>query len=120
MDKKVLIIDDESDTRFLLKRVLTSHHYTVKEAGTLRNGFEVFQKTRPDIIILDVNLPDGSGINYACQFKNSENIVILISADNDQLKENFHNFCASAFLKKPFAATELLAVIEKIKNTVPE
>lgn len=115
MNKKILIVDDEADIRFLLKRALTSHNYSVFEAGNLKQGLEVFNESHPDIVILDVNLPDGSGIYYARKFKNEKNIVIFISADHDKLADGYKDLGANGFLKKPFVISELIETIEKIQ-----
>lgn len=111
IEKKILIIDDEADIRFLLKRALSLHHYEVREAENLKQGLEVFDAMSPDIVILDVNLPDGNGIQFAPRFKNKENMVILISADNDQLVVDFEGVGANGFIKKPFVPGELLELI---------
>jgi DNA-binding response OmpR family regulator len=117
-NKKILIVDDEADIRFLLKRALTSHNYIVSEAENLKQGLDIFDKTNPDIVILDVNLPDGSGLYYARKFKNKKNFVIFISADNDKLAEGFKELGANGFLKKPFVINQLLEIINQVqKNT---
>jgi len=121
MNKKILIIDDEADIRFLLKRALTSHKFSVIEAGNLKKGLELYIENQPDIIILDVNLPDGNGIYYARKFKNENNIVIFISADNDKLAEGYKELGANGFLKKPFVINQLLEVINQVlpdKSTI--
>lgn len=115
MNRKILIIDDEADIRFLLKRALTSHKFSVIEAGNLKQGLEMCSQNEPDIIILDVNLPDGNGIYYARKFKNDKNIVIFISADNDKLAEGYKELGANGFLKKPFVINQLLEVINNIQ-----
>jgi two-component system KDP operon response regulator KdpE len=116
MTGKVLIIDDEADIRFLLRRALTSRNYSVLEAQDLKQGFELYNKTEPDIIILDVNLPDGNGVYYARKFKNDKNMVIFISANNDKLADGgFKDVGASGFLRKPFIIEQLLEVINNIK-----
>ncbi|MCD6065840.1 MAG: DNA-binding response regulator [Bacteroidetes bacterium] len=114
MNKKILIIDDEADIRFLLKRALSSHNYTVSEAENLKKGLDVFNQTKPDIVVLDVNLPDGSGTYYARKFKNENNIVIFISADHDKLADSFREAGADGFLKKPFIIDQLLEVITRL------
>ncbi|HEY1038453.1 MAG TPA: response regulator [Bacteroidia bacterium] len=116
MNKKVLIIDDESDIRFLLKRALASQNFSVYEAENLKNGLEVFNQSQPDIVILDVNLPDGSGTYYARKFKNDSNIVIFISADHDKLVDGYKDAGANGFLRKPFAIDQLLSLIENVKQ----
>lgn len=116
MTAKVLIIDDEEDIRFLLKRALTSRNYAVTEAKDLKQGFELYIQTAPDIIILDVNLPDGNGVYYARKFKNDKNMVIFISANNDKLADGgFKDVGASGFLRKPFIIEQLLEVINQNK-----
>jgi len=115
MNKKVLIIDDEADIRFLLKRALTSHKYSVIEAENLKQGLDLYNESEPDIIILDVNLPDGNGIYYARKFKNEKNIVIFISADNDKLADGYKDLGANGFLKKPFVINQLLEIINKVQ-----
>lgn len=117
MNKKILIVDDEADIRFLLKRALTSQNYSVFEAGNLKQGLEIYNQSNPDIVILDVNLPDGSGIYYARKFKNEKNIVIFISADHDKLAEGYKELGANGFLKKPFVINELLETINQIQIT---
>lgn len=114
-NKKILIVDDEADIRFLLKRALSSHNYSVLEAGNLKQGLDLFDQSNPDIVILDVNLPDGSGLYYARKFKNEKNIVIFISADNDKLAEGFKELGANGFLKKPFVINQLLDVINNVQ-----
>jgi len=100
----------------LLKRALTSRNYSVLEAKDLKQGFEVYSKTSPDIIILDVNLPDGNGVYYARKFKNDKNMVIFISANNDKLADGgFKDVGANGFLRKPFIIEQLLDVIDKNK-----
>ena len=114
MKKKILIIDDETDIRFLLKRALASHNYSVSEAENLKNGMDIYSQINPDIVILDVNLPDGSGTYYARKFKTDSNIVIFISADHDKLVDGYKDAGADGFLRKPFVLDQLLEVIEKV------
>lgn len=117
MGRKILIIDDEPDMRSLLKRVLISHDYAVEEAENIQQGITKYQDTFPDIVMLDVNLPDGNGVHYINEFKSDHNTVLLMSADNDHLKEGFRDVGVNGFIKKPFVVEELLEVIGR-KNDV--
>ncbi|MFL5753672.1 MAG: response regulator transcription factor [Bacteroidia bacterium] len=116
MGRKILIVDDEPDMRSLLKRVLTAHDYSVEEAENIQQGISRFKATFPDIVMLDVNLPDGNGVHYINEFKNDNNIVFLMSADNDHLKEGFREMGVNGFIKKPFVLDELLEIIGKQNN----
>lgn len=115
MSKKILIIDDEADIRFLLKRALLSYDYSVEEAENLKRGLELYYEINPDIIVLDVNLPDGNGIYYARKLKNDKNIIIFISADNDKLVDGYQDAGANGFLKKPFVIDQLVDVIQRVQ-----
>lgn len=115
MNEIILIVDDEPDIRFLLKRILSSYKYEVKEAENIKQGLHVYTETQPHIVVLDVNLPDGNGIQFASQFKITNNILILISADNDQLTNEFESFLADGFLRKPFSPTDLIKLIQEIE-----
>jgi DNA-binding NtrC family response regulator len=59
--KKILIIDDEADFCFLLKKYLSKKNCEIFLAGTLDAGLELVISERPDIVFLDNNLPDGFG-----------------------------------------------------------
>ena len=120
MNKKILIIDDEADIRFLLKRALVARDYSVYEAGSLNLGLELNNEVQPDIIILDVNLPDGNGIYYAQKFKNEKNAIIFISADNDSLVDEYKEAGANGFLKKPFVIEQLLNIIKEVQINSPK
>lgn len=116
MGKSILIVDDESDIRFLLKRFFIANHYVVKEAENLKKGIQLFNEIHPDVVILDINLPDGNGIQHATHFKTEKSILILISADNDQLTQEFENYDANGFLRKPFTPNDLLCLIDTIQQ----
>ncbi len=116
MGKLILIVDDESDIRFLLQRFFISKNYRVKEADSLKKGVQLFKDIHPDVVILDINLPDGNGIQQAHQFKTDKNILILISADNDQLTQEFEDYSANGFLRKPFTPNDLLYLIDQIQQ----
>jgi DNA-binding response OmpR family regulator len=111
MNKKVLIIDDEDDLRFLLKRALISRNYSVTEASNIKEALECVSHENPDVIIMDINLPDGNGIQYAKRFKNNKTILIFVSADNDKLMRGYQDIGANGFFKKPFAVSQLVDLI---------
>lgn len=82
---KVLIIDDEHDLCFLLSRTLKKIMPNTLYAHTLTDGIKKFKEQTPDWLILDNNLPDGSGWEKANLFKelNDEIKIIFISANPD-------------------------------------
>jgi two-component system NtrC family response regulator len=78
----ILIIDDEEKLRALLGRIISLEGFTVLEAGTLKAGSKVLEKEQVDILLCDVRLPDGNGVEFLKDIKsgypNTE--VILLTA----------------------------------------
>jgi len=65
MDKgKILIVDDEEQLRSLLTRIVTLEGFVVQEAGSLKEATKILTKDHIDVVICDVKLPDGSGVNF--------------------------------------------------------
>src|SRR4051812_43025417 len=62
--KKILVVDDEEEYRVLLERVLTKAGYDVFSAGTGQEGLALFSSRNPDLIMLDVMLPDMLGFDF--------------------------------------------------------
>jgi len=69
MEARVLIIDDEENLRRLLARIIQLEGYTVIEAGTVKDGLKALQKDRVHVVISDVKLPDGNGVELTEKIK---------------------------------------------------
>lgn len=108
---KILIVDDESQIRKLLNITLSSEGYKVTEANNGREGSTFAATNRPDLIILDLGLPDISGIEVLKQIREwSEVPVIILSVqdDSETIAEAL-DIGADDYMTKPFEAKELLA-----------
>lgn len=108
---KVLIIDDEPDSCILWKTFLTQLRYTVFTALTLRQGLELVDAERPDIIFLDNNLPDGLGWEHLdlIQAKIPNCRINLVSAydfDPEQYKRPNVNV-----LRKPVTLSRIRSLL---------
>lgn len=106
--KKVLIIDDEVDLCLLLKGFFLRKDYEVYIAHTLKDGSALLNETKPDILFLDNNLPDGVGWNAAPEFAQHFPLMYinLISAFHPQRPQ----MPASAnfrVIEKPFSLNEI-------------
>ncbi|MBP9795949.1 MAG: sigma-54-dependent Fis family transcriptional regulator, partial [Chitinophagales bacterium] len=82
MLKTVLIIDDEEKLRSLLSRIINLEGYTVIEAGDCTNGLKKLDKNNVDVVLCDVKLPDGSGVDLVKQIKDKYPTleIILLTA----------------------------------------
>ena len=104
----VLIIDDEKDICLLLKNFLKKKTDRVSCSVTLNDGFLKFKELKPDLLILDHNLPDGHGIENIGHFKkgNKSLYVIVISAMSN-LKNSALENGADFFMEKPLSFSKL-------------
>lgn len=71
--KKILVVDDEEEYRVLLCRVLEGAGYKVFSAGTGQEGLKLFDERRPDLIMLDVMLPDMLGFDFCRKIRAGKN-----------------------------------------------
>jgi len=109
----ILIIDDESAIRRMLEITLQSNGYSVKEAGTAKEGLITTANTLPDLILLDIGLPDESGHNVLKQLREwySKPIIMLSVQSSEEDIVNALDKGANDYLVKPFRTGELLARI---------
>jgi two-component system, OmpR family, KDP operon response regulator KdpE len=113
MPETILIIDDEVQIRRLLEITLTSNGYRVCEAATGKDGMVSAATNHPDLIILDLGLPDYDGINILKRTREwYQKPVIILSVRNseDDIVSALDNG-ANDYLTKPFRTGELLARI---------
>lgn len=111
--KTILIVEDDDFTRALVRDTLTAAAHTVIEAESAASGFSLFQTKTPDLAILDVKLPDGSGIELCRKIREhkklSDTPVIILTGESE-LDRKRTGFAAGAdqYLVKPIHAEELL------------
>ncbi|MGZ3846979.1 MAG: sigma-54-dependent transcriptional regulator, partial [Flavisolibacter sp.] len=78
MPATILLIDDEEGLRKLLARIIGLEGFKVEEAGTLKAAFDVLKRIDIDVILCDVKLPDGNGVNFVKEAKSKHPLVEII------------------------------------------
>lgn len=114
-NKLILVIDDEPEIRSLLSRFLGRKGFSVLAAGTLREGRRLFNQSKPELVFLDVNLPDGNGLHELKDINEGEfrSKVIMMSAfDHNEVKMEAIKNGALDFLSKPFNIARLDQVVQ--------
>lgn len=85
MTKQILYIEDNSDSRTLVRRVLQSEGYVVREAPDGRTGLQMAAEQRPDLVLMDINLPEVDGYEVTARLKQlagmSQVPVIAVTAN---------------------------------------
>ncbi|MDP1728384.1 MAG: response regulator [Bacteroidota bacterium] len=113
--KKVLVINDESETNLLISFALKNRGYLIDNSNNLESGKSVFRNFKPDLLFLDINLPDGNGLMNINFFKNLQpNVKICMISANEEVNKS-HDFNADSFLTKPFS---LVQILDKTKDLI--
>lgn len=117
---KILVVDDEEHILQVIKAYLIKNHYIVFEANTGRGALHLFETLHPDLIILDLMLPDMNGEEICRRIRKSSNVPILMltakSSEDDMV--NGLMIGADDYITKPFSPRELLArVISLLRRT---
>jgi len=109
----ILVVEDDPQIRKLLKVSLQAHKYTVFEAATGKEGLEHALRTAPDLVILDLGLPDQSGFDVLGEIRKSFNmpIIVLTAMDREADKILALDSGADDYVTKPFGMGELVARI---------
>ena len=110
--KKILVVDDDEDILHIVKYLLTSQGFDVQTHSTGLNVPEVVRSYDPNLILLDILLPEKSGIEICKELKQMYAIpIILISAYSDY-KKSFVESRSDAFVVKPFDTDQLVNTIK--------
>jgi len=106
-----LIVEDEPSIRRFVRLALEAEGWQVFEAGTVRQGLVDAGTRRPELIVLDLGLPDGDGVDYLRDLRAWSGVpVIVLSARNDEAdKIAALDAGADDYLTKPFGVGELMA-----------
>jgi two-component system KDP operon response regulator KdpE len=107
----IIIIEDEPQIRKFLTSALVSQDYSVKEAETGKQGISLITTHPPEVIILDLGLPDMDGLDIIKQVREWSNVPIIVLSARGQEKDKILALESGAddYLTKPFGVGELLA-----------
>ena len=117
---KIIIIDDEPRARSSIEKIISSNISEVEIVATgedVKSGVKVINKYQSDIVLLDINLPDGSGFDILNQLPQKNFKLIFITAYEEHALSAF-KVSAIDYIVKPIDYTELVAAIERAKKEI--
>lgn len=108
---KILVIEDESNIRSLVQTILRANNYQVLLADSCQNGIMIFSSHTPDLVILDLGLPDKDGLEFIkhVRIKDATPILVLSARSTEEDKISALDLGANDYITKPFGTGELLA-----------
>ncbi len=120
--KKILIVDDNADTRLILSARLKANHYHTIFAADALQAMSVALKEHPDAILLDLGLPGGNGLVVLQRLKantalNAIPVIIVTAEDPSVAETRAIEAGADAFLQKPVDQDKLMAAVQQAMGT---
>ena len=113
MSLRVLVVEDDPEIRALIQTSLSVEGFAVQTAVSLSEAGALIRHALPDILVLDLGLPDGDGLSLVQEVRKSHSLPILIVSARHQEAQKIQALDAGAddYLVKPFSVGELLARI---------
>jgi len=114
----ILYVEDNPDNRTLVRRILLSEDYKLLEATTAQEALDIVQTTRPDLILMDINMPDMDGYTLTARIKkmpNFERVPILALTANVMRgdREKTLEAGCDGYIQKPIDIEQLVKEIER-------
>ncbi|MDX9941744.1 MAG: sigma-54 dependent transcriptional regulator [Bacteroidales bacterium] len=117
---KILIVDDESSVRYSFRKLLAGSRYVLSEAENYEVGIKVFGELKPDLAIVDIEMPGKSGLELLQSFKemapHTPVIVITAFGSGDRVIKAM-KYGAYEYIEKPFEIPQLISLIEEALKT---
>src|SRR5262252_4626288 len=118
MGKKILVVEDDFDTRYGLSLILQTEGYEVVTAADGECALKVASEQRPDLIITDISMPRLNGVEFTRRMKRKKETagipILAITAYGQTTMKNVISAGASACAKKPLVVTEFLPQIRSL------
>jgi DNA-binding response OmpR family regulator len=114
---RILHVDDFLDARLMMAGLLQERGYGVLTAGSVREGLELAKEIAFDLYILDIRLPDGTGVELAQELRemNPSIPILYYSAYGDAAEvERSLSICGDAYLKKPVCVADIENQVEEL------
>jgi cyclic di-GMP phosphodiesterase len=115
---RILLVDDDEGLRALLRTTFEAVDVELTEAADVAGAVEAVRRQRPDVVVLDVRLPGGDGLDLCRDLKAdpaTDGIsVVLLTGSEGGTAEAARQVGADAFLRKPFSPLELLSIVERL------
>lgn len=108
-DAKILVVDDEPAIRNLIHRFLAKQDYQMESAEDGKSALAMFEQFNPDLVILDVNLPDANGYDLCKEMQSRTGVFVLMLTSRTDEADKIRGFNTGAddYITKPFSLGEL-------------
>jgi DNA-binding NtrC family response regulator len=116
---KVLVIDDEEGIRSLLDTLLSRKGYEVVLASSGQKGLELFRRERPDVVVLDLKMPQMDGLTVLKELRRMDlqrPVVVLTGAATPEMEQQVYALGVTEFIEKEFSLHRLGDALKRLLN----
>ena len=118
LDKRILLVDDSTTNNILLQNIFEDEGYTVDVAFNAKEAYKLIDKNHPDIILLDIMMPEIDGLKILETINSDENtnsvpVIMVTARDDEETHQNAMKQGAVDYIRKPI---DVEAIIEKVKT----
>jgi DNA-binding NtrC family response regulator len=117
---KILVIDDEESIRSLLDTLLSRKGYDVVLASSGRKGLELFHRERPDVVVLDLKMPEMDGLMVLKELRridSSQPVIVLTGAGTPEVEQQVSALGVTEFIEKEFSLHRLGDALKRLLHT---
>lgn len=119
-EKRILIIDDDPDLSGIIADMLEDHGYCTQWAGSSQQAFDMLEQQRFHVILLDINLPDGTGFELCSSLRQVSDTPVIFASARTSESDRIQSFDIGGddFLPKPYSMQELLSRVNALVRRV--
>ena len=118
---RVLIVDDSPVLRFMLQEMLEAlGHKVIAQADSVASAIKAYKEHKPDLLTLDITLPDGDGLSALMEIKRIDRfskVIIVTGNDQKKLEEQALHMKAIGVLRKPFDLDDLANILDRVPGS---
>jgi len=118
--KKVLIVDDASVVRLMIRKILTQNGFTIiGEATNGKDALVKYKELKPDVVTMDMIMPEADGIQATkdiLAFDKNAKVVIVSGIDQKEMLAQAINAGASSYIVKPFETDRVISTLNEVLN----
>ena len=114
--RKILIVDDDKDLSDIIKEMLMNYDYEIDQAFSVDGAYEILTDEKYDVILLDINLPDGEGYEVCRELRKVSAVPVIFASARTSVDDRVTGFEEGGddYIPKPFSMKELLARINAL------
>ncbi len=118
--KRILIVDDDRALSEIMKDMLENYGYEAELAGSVDEAFTLLTDKKYELVLLDINLPDGTGFDVCTELRRVSDVPVIFASARTSLDDKVTGFEAGAddYLPKPYSMKELLVRVNALMRRV--